>query len=111
MDQAMVSNTRRESRNYAAEELIAGLGAPLSVRSLALTAISGIGHWIELLKIDKRVSPPAAVLQRQQITYAGWRLQRRSKLRREATLCCAAIISQFKRQVPTRWGSEHGGHP
>ena len=25
----MVSNTRRESRNYAAEELIAGLGAPL----------------------------------------------------------------------------------
>jgi antirestriction protein ArdC len=50
----MVSNTRRESRNYAAEELIAGLGAPLSVQSLALTAISGIGHWIELLKIDKQ---------------------------------------------------------
>ena len=106
----MVSNTRRESRNYAAEELIAGLGAPLSVQSLALTAISGIGHWIELLKADKRASsPPAAVLQRQRITYAGWRLQRRSKLRREVTRCCAAIISQFKRQVPPRWGSEHGG--
>jgi len=35
-----------------------------------------IGHWIELLKADKRISPPAAVLQRLQITCAVWRLPR-----------------------------------
>jgi antirestriction protein ArdC len=77
------------SRNYAAEELIAELGAAFLCAEFGfdgdVRSAGYIANWIELLKSDKRDSlQPAAMPPRPRTTCAAWPLPSLRKGQRDA---------------------------